>query len=363
MKKLRMGIIGMGMAFERLHYPAYQRLKDQYEITAICDTDKEKANNWRATLGLSENDVYEDYQEMIKRSDLDAFDVMVPIELNYEVTEHVAAAGKPIICEKPLAPTPEQAKAARDLPSKYDIPIMIAENYRYNDEIQIIRDMVRKQEIGEVYYFIQNRVVDFPKDMLKNKFPAKEWRQHPEFPGGAIMDTGVHDIGALRHIFGAIKKLHAFGKRQEEEFAPFAVIQANMLFKSGITSSFTFFSAGKEMQRPLMGLRIFGTEGEIFLEERDCGTINVAMNDGSSRQIPYRPQQGYYHELQNFYQAAIGREPLSVTPELEFGDAITILAMLQSAKTGEVISVDQSQDFDFEAFRQQNIHTEQPRLQ
>lgn len=348
MKKLRMGIIGTGMAFEKLHYPAYQELKDKYEIRAICDPDQEKVDHWRQVLGLSENDVYLNYRDLIKRDDLDAFDIMVPIDLNFKVTEEVARVGKPIICEKPLAPTRDQAEAARDLPQKYDIPIMLAENYRYNDEINIIRDLVRTREIGTVYYFIQNRVVNFPKDMLGDKFPAVEWRQHPGFPGGAILDTGVHDIAALRYIFGAIDSVHAFGVRQQEEFAPYAVIQANLLFKSGITGQFSFFSSGKEMQRPLIGLRIFGTEGMIYLEERDCGTVNVAYNDGNSKQIPYQPQRGFYHELLNFYKAAVGEEPLSVTPEMEFGDALTIFAILESARERKIVQVDEALEYEYE---------------
>ncbi|MBS3970701.1 MAG: Gfo/Idh/MocA family oxidoreductase [Clostridia bacterium] len=339
MKKLRMGIIGMGMAFERLHYPAYQKLSDKYQIAAVCDPDKQKADNWRNTLGLTPGDIYDDFREMIKRDDLDAFDIMVPIELNYTVTEEAAKAGKPIICEKPLAPTKEQAKAAMGLPKKYGIPMMIAENYRYNDEINIIRDLVRTQDIGNVYYFMQNRVINFPHEMLKNKFAAKEWRQHPEFPGGIFYDTGVHDIGALQHIFGPIEKVHAFGLEQDADFSPYAVVQVNLLFKSKMTGHFTFFCAGKEMQRPLIGLRIFGTKGMIYLEERDCGTVNVAYNDGTSKQIPYQPQMGFYHELLNFYKAAIGEEPIAVTPEIEYGDAMAIFAILESTKNQQIVNV------------------------
>jgi predicted dehydrogenase len=347
MNKLRVGIIGTGMAFERLHYPAFQKLNDKFEIAAICDSDIQKAKNWQDTLGLSSENIYSDYQKMLKRDDLDAFDVLVPIDHNFETTEKVAQAGKPIICEKPLAPTKEQAKAAQELPQKYDIPILIAENYRYNDEINIIRNLIRNKEIGDVHYFIQNRVVNFPKDMLKNKFPAKEWRQYPMYPGGVFLDTGVHDIAALHHIFGAIDSVHAFGKEQEKEFAPYSVIQANLRFKSGMTGQFTFFCAGNEMQRPLLGLRIFGSEGMIFLEERDCGTVNVAYNDGNSKQIPYEPQRGYYHELLNFYKAATGEESLSVTPELEYGDTLTIFSILDSLKKDRVVPVTEGKGLDY----------------
>ncbi|MDK2991148.1 MAG: hypothetical protein PWP48_381 [Clostridiales bacterium] len=349
MKKLRVGIIGVGMAFEKLHYPAYQQLQDKYQIVALCDQDRQKTENWRNTLGLKPEDIYDDHRDIIKRTDIDVFDIMVPIELNFQVTEDVAKAGKPIICEKPLAPTRQEAEAARELPKRYNIPIMIAENYRYNEENNIIRDLVRTQDIGEVYYFIENRVVNFPDEMLKDDFAAREWRQHPEFPGGIFMDYCVHDIAGLRHIFGAIDSVHAFGRKQrdmeEDEFSPYSVIQANMQFKSGVLGQFSFFGEGMELQRPLIGLRIFGTKGEVYLEERSCGTVNIAYNDGTSRQIPYTPGRGYYNELANFYNAVMGQELLYTTPEMEYGDAITIFAILDSIQRKSPVAVDRELAF------------------
>ena len=346
MHKIRLGIIGTGLAFERLHYPALQELKDHYEIAAVCDRNPEKLEKWRNRLGLEPADTYTDFREMLNRPDIDAVDILVPIEANFSVTEAAAKAGKPIICEKPLAPTRKQAEAARELPKKYGVPILIAENYRYDEEINIIRDLVRTRAIGEVYYFIYNRVIDFPEDMKTDSFAATEWRQHPQFPGGAILDTGVHDIAALRHIFGAVEFVHAFGVPQAEDFAPYTVVQAHLKFKNGIIGQFSFFTAGKEMQRPLIGLRIFGSNGMIYLEESSCGTVNVAYNDGESRQIPYQSNRGFYNELLNFYKAAIGEEPISVPPEMEFGDTETIFAILDSVRTGETAAVDRTSAYE-----------------
>lgn len=346
MIKLRVGIIGAGMAFEKLHYPAYQELADKYEIAALCDVDRDRAESWAKRLGIDPGNVYTDHRDMAGRGDLDLFDIMVPIEKNFEVTEAVASiARKPIICEKPLAPNLEQARAHADLPRKYGIPVMIAENYRYNEEIDRIRDMVRTKKVGEAIYFIQNRVVNFPDDMLKDKFPAREWRQYPEFRGGAILDTGLHDLAALRHIFGAVDRLQAFGRRQGQDFSPYSVINVNILFKSGVTGTFSFFTAGKEIQRPLIGLRIFGSGGTIYLEERDCGFINVMHNDGAHELIPYRPQRGYYNELLNFYNAAAGTEPISVTPEMEFGDAKMVFDILKSIEEERIVEVDREEDY------------------
>ncbi len=339
MKRINLGVIGMGMAFERLHYPALQKMQDKYNIAAICDSDGQKVDNWQKTLGLNKEDLFTDYHELLKRNDLDAFLILVPISLNYQITEDVAKIGKAIICEKPLAPDLNQARKARKLPRKYNVPIMIAENYRYNEENNIIKELIENEEIGEVHYFIQNRSVNFPEDMLQNNFAAKEWRQHPNYPGGAILDAGIHDIGALHHIFGGVKYVHACGVSEAKEFSPYLVVQSNLIFESGLTGQFTFFSSGKEMQRPLIGLRIFGSKGMIYLEERNCGTVNVAYNDGGSKQIPYQPQQGYQHELLNFYKALNGDETISVTPEQEFGDAMAIFAIVESAKKNTIVKL------------------------
>ncbi|TYO96141.1 Gfo/Idh/MocA family protein [Desulfallas thermosapovorans] len=350
MDKLKVGIIGTGLAFSRLHYPAYQELSDKYEIVALCDPEPDKTRPWAERLGLSGGSVYTDYRPMLWRGDINVFDIMVPIEHNFRVTEDVARAiarqpGRAIICEKPLAANYEQARAHAELPSRYGVPIMIAENYRYSEEINIIRDLVRQKKVGEIVYFIYNRVVCFPEEMLKNQFAREEWRQHPVFAGGVIMDSGVHDVAALRHIFGGIDKLHAFGVPQRDDFAPYAVVTVNMYFKNGIIGNFSFYSAGKEMQRPLIGLRIFGTAGMIYLEESDCGTINVAYNDGRAEQIHYRPGRGYYNELLNLYNAMKGLETISVTPEIEYGDAKTILDILRSIKNGGVVAVDNTGDY------------------
>jgi predicted dehydrogenase len=286
---------------------------------------------------------------MLSRDDLDIVDILVPIELNYKVTEAVAKrlAGRRcgIICEKPLAPDMSQARQARDLAQKYNLPVMIAENFRYSEEHNLIRDLVRTKRVGDIYYFIQNYIFDFPSEMPKDKFAAREWRQHPEFPGGVITDTGVHYMAGLRHIFGAIDQLQAFGRPQQADFSPYAAVNVNLLFKSGVTGQFSFCCAAKEMQHPLIGLRIFGTQGMIYLEEPNAGTINLAYNDGRSEQIHYETEKGFYNELLNFHKALTGTEPISVPPEMEYGDLKAVLSILKSIEEQRIVSVDEEASY------------------
>lgn len=346
MEKFKVGVIGTGLAWERLHYPAFRELSDKYEIRAICDSNRERVERWGQILGLDPfRDIFIDFQPMIERDDLDVIDILVPIPQNHPVAEIVARTGKAIILEKPMGATYQQALATRDLPRRYGIQMMIAENYRYSEEFNILRDLVREKKVGDTVFFIYHSTSCFPCAMTKDTFSAAEWRQHPAYPGGDILDAAIHNLAGIRHIFGGIKHLQAFGVPQNDDFSPYAVVTVNLQFMSGVIGEFSYYPAGREPQKPLIGLRIFGANGMIYLEDTKCGMINVFYNDGGHEIIHFRPMRGYYNELLNFYNALTGKEAIAVPPEMEIGDLRTIYAILQSISEEEIVKVDKIREY------------------
>ncbi|NLM36535.1 MAG: Gfo/Idh/MocA family oxidoreductase [Firmicutes bacterium] len=343
MGKLRTGIIGCGLAWERLHYPALRELTDQYEVAAVCDQKREVAEEWGRRLGLDPSlDVFTDYRRMLERPDLQVIDILVPIPYNHAVAEEAARAGKHVILEKPLGATYEQAVATTELPYRYGMKMMIAENYRYSEEFNIIRRLVAEKKVGAPVFFIYHSSNCFPCAMEKNTFAATEWRQHPQYPGGDLLDAAIHDLAGLRHLFGAVKHLSAFGVPQDDDFSPYAAVTVNMEFMNGVVGSFSYFPAGREVQKPAVGLRIFGTRGQIYLEDNGCGVVNIFYHDGGHEMVRYRPNRGYYNELLNFYNALHGTEEIAVTPEVELGDFRTVYAILQSIREQDIVKVDRA---------------------
>lgn len=340
MRKIRLGVIGTGMGWNRLHWPAIQKLQDKYEVTALCNRTKSDALDFAKKINLKESKVYDDYNTMLQIEDLDAVDLIVPIQKNFEIATAVVKANVNLIAEKPLASTLEGAKKLLELHKKHPVLIMVAENYRYNEEINKIRDILNQGKIGDIAYFIFNQYVNFEEEMKKDTFAATEWRQHPEYPGGTFLDAALHDLAGLRHIFGGVDQIYAMGREQNEDFSPYRIINTQIKFKTGVIGHYSYFTDGKETQRPLIGLRIFGNKGEVYLEEKTCETINVSYYDGSSEQIPYQAKQGYYNELLNFYNAMMGNEEIVVTPEIEYGDIKMVFDILKSIEKNEPIPVD-----------------------
>ncbi|MCT4543571.1 MAG: Gfo/Idh/MocA family oxidoreductase [Vallitalea sp.] len=345
MKQVRMAVIGTGMAWDRLHLPAIQELGDKYKIVAMANPTKDKLIKAADKIGLSHDNTYQDYHEMLKRDDIDVVNVVVPISLNYIISKDVINAGKNLICEKPLAPNMDQAIDFVKLQKEKNVKVMIAENFRYNEENNIIKNLVKENKIGDILYFIKNNITNFEQDMIGNTFAAKEWRQHPEFQGGMILDAGVHDIAGLRYIFGEVDSVSAFGSPVGHEYAPYNNINCNILFKSGVVGYYVYCSKGKEAQKPSIGLRIIGTKGMIYLEEKTCGTINVFYNDGGHEAIHYTPKRGFFNEFANFYEALVNNQKIEVTPLVEFGDTKLIFAMLKSADTKQVIHIEEGYKF------------------
>lgn len=341
MKKIRLGVIGTGLAWERLHYPALNELSDKYEIKALANRTKADAELFADKIGLPRENVHEDYRDMLKRNDIDAVDILVPIEQNYTVSADVAEAGFDFICEKPMAPDMEQAKKFLELAgNNKQLNIMIAENYRYSEEYNKIKQLVDEKRTGDVIYFIKNNVTCFPCGMSQDTYAGTEWRQHPRYPGGAFLDAALHDIAGMRYILGEIECVQAFGKPQEQDFNPYISINANILFKNGVIGQFNYYPSGMEAIKPMVGFRIFGTKGQIFLEDKTSGVITAGYNDGSTETITFTPERGYYNELLNFYNAVNGTESILVTPEVEYGDVKTVFQILDSVKYRRITYVD-----------------------
>jgi predicted dehydrogenase len=332
MDRLKMGIIGAGMAWDRLHYPAYQRLQDRFSIEAICDKNLSKAKSACERVGLGCDRAFDSYQVMLNTLQLDAVDVLVPIDETHEVAKDILAQKKHLIIEKPVAASVEGAKELVKLGKK--VKMMVAENFRYNEENKIMKDLMDSKAIGKVLYFIDNHLSDFKKDEGdKGQFASTIWRKHPDFKGGVFLDSAVHHFATHRYLFGNITTVYAQGEKSGEDFAPYSTINAIIGFR-GLSGHYTYCAKSDETQAPFVGLRIFGTEGEIYLESHECGFVNYSNRKGEHQAIQYRPNEGYVNELVNFHEAITHNMPIASTPEKGLGDMQVVFDILSSIQSG-----------------------------
>jgi len=332
MEKLKLAVIGTGLAWEQLHYPAIERLRDKFEIIALCNKTPEKATAFADKMNLSKENVYTDYRKMLEREDIDVVDILVPISENYEVAKDCILANKNIIAEKPFASTAAAAEELIRLANEKNVTVLVAENIRYDEESFIIKELLTQSIVGEPLYFIFNTACDFRNDMIGKDFGRKEWRQHPAFEGGIFLDGGIHDIARMRFLFGDVDKVYAIGRPCDNDYSPFITINALLHFNIGITGHYAFFTDNKELTKSNIGFRIICTRGEIYLESKDCENVVVTHADGIAENRKFTKAQGYYYELENYYDAVMSGKPIVSTPEKELGDIKLVFEILEKAR-------------------------------
>ena len=115
------------------------------------------------------------------------------------------AAGKPVYCEKPLAPNAAEAKAMVEAAEEAGVPTFVGFNYLKNPMVELAREIVASGEIGEVWSFRGIHAEDY---MTDPEAPWT-WRLDPAGGAGAVADLGSHIIASPATSSGEIEELSA----------------------------------------------------------------------------------------------------------------------------------------------------------
>ena len=178
MESVRLALIGCGIAARDLHYPALISLPEKFSIVLVCNHTADKAREFARMAGGVPWVL--DYSEVLADPDVEAVDITLPIDLNYQVAREAIGAGKHLILEKPLAANIEQAKELVDLSENYDRVCLLAENFRYRPGLRAIRDLMMDGHIGRPYALIWNYHGLMEES---NKYARTHWRINHKYEG------------------------------------------------------------------------------------------------------------------------------------------------------------------------------------
>jgi predicted dehydrogenase len=326
-KKLKLGIIGTGLAARNLHLPALIKLSGKIEVTAVCNHTEKKAKKFSQLTGGTR--YYLNYKDLLKDPDVEAVDIALPIDLNYKVTIDSLKLGKHIFLEKPLAATMNEARTLQRLSTKYRSVMLLAENFRYRKVYNTLNQLLKEKSIGKVYAAQWNV---FYRVTTDKDYGATKWRQNHKYPGGFMLDAGVHNVAALRLLFGEVGSVAAFTDSINPKIGRPDTMSIQMIFKSGVQVIYNlFFTVKHHWENKFL---IFGTKGTI--ETRD-DMISVKTNDKEPQSIDASDDGGYYNEFLDFYNGV--RNQMEVRSSFSDGyeDMKVIFAALKSAETNKVI--------------------------
>jgi len=324
---IRLAILGSGIFVREAHLPALKALADTYEVVAIYSRNVETAGTLAAGLPGTVQ-TYSDLAALLARTDIDAVDIVLPISVQPAIVEQALKAGKHVISEKPIAPDVAAGRqliqTAHDLTAQSGKVWMIAENFRYEPAFQTAGEMIRHGDIGKPIQFTWTTSSAVNP---QNKYYHTAWRRDNSFPGGFLLDGGVHNIAAIRAVMGEIASVSAFVTQVRADLPPADTLSATIRFDSGAFGMWTMtFAADSPWESPI---QVLGEAGALRIDSRK---IERVIN-GETSTHPFKVD-AIQAELSDFARVISQGSKPSSTPEQALQDVAVIHAMLESAHTG-----------------------------
>jgi predicted dehydrogenase len=266
MKHLSWGLIGCGDIAQKRVAPA---LRDSAvcELIAVNRAHSGLAAAFAKQFGARR--WYLDWKKLVGDEEIDAVYIATPVHLHAEQTIAAAAAGKHVLCEKPMAMNVRECDQMIDTCRRHNVKLGIVYYRHFYPVVDRIKAIIKSGEIGapvlaQINAFEQfNPASDDPRAWLLKKDLAG---------GGPMFDFGCHRIEVLTNIFGPITEVQAITAnvifdREVEDTA-----SALLRFESGACGVLSVSRAAAE---PKDSLHIFGSLGSIRVSILNEGKIRV----------------------------------------------------------------------------------------
>ena len=203
MKPLQGVAIGAGY-FSQFHFDAWSRIEG-VELAAVCDLDAAVSEAAASKYDIPAS--YTNVSEMLDKVKPDFVDIITRPDSHLELVRAAATRGIPIICQKALAPSFEEAQEIVGVAAAAGVPLMVHENFRFQPWYREIKRLIDEGAIGEKLHTVSFRCRTgdgWQQDAYLARQPYFR-----EMPRLLIFETGVHFVDTFRYLAGEIAGVYA----------------------------------------------------------------------------------------------------------------------------------------------------------
>ncbi len=336
MKELGVALIGtgfMGMS----HAFAYRAVGAMFphgpraRLVAVADLTDQAAHAAARQYGFEA--ALSDWRQAIHHPAVDVVSITTPNALHKEMALEAIAAGKHVLCEKPLAPTSADALEMLRAAEASQVVTQVGYNYIQNPLLQLARDMVAAGELGDITDFRGIHAEDYMADP-EVPFSFRLARQG----GGALADIGSHIIGMARFLLGPITEVYAQletvvgsrpverGSAQRRAVEVDDVARLMLRFARGCGGAIhaNWAATGRKMH---LAFELTGSKGALVFNQERLNELLYYRSGGDSRtagfvRIEAGPQHPPYANLCVAGGHQLGFNELKTIEVARFFDAI-----------------------------------------
>ncbi|MDG0790170.1 Gfo/Idh/MocA family oxidoreductase [Cohnella ginsengisoli] len=287
MNAWKVGLVGTGYWSEK-HLRAWSRIPG-VQVTALCNRSREKMERRAAEFGVSADALYTSLDEMLASADIDIVDIVTGPETHLAYASKAAAAGKHIMCQKPFAPSLEEAEAIVAAAEEGGVRLMVTENWRWLQPFRTIKRVLDEGRIGTVRMARYVHTDYYTPRMAPGvAIPQPFFREMPKL---LFYEMGVHWFDTWRFLFGTPDRLYA----EVQRISPYIEGEDSGIVVLGAEGFFGLLDASwatrQKLERPLgetvgpVHLEQLAIDGERGTLKYDTsGRIAVVSADGSGEE-------------------------------------------------------------------------------
>ncbi|MBO0743988.1 MAG: Gfo/Idh/MocA family oxidoreductase [Candidatus Dormibacteraeota bacterium] len=346
-RRLGVGVIGCGGIARLAHLPNLKR-NPRARLVAVADINEESAR--RAAEEFGAEVAYTDYHDLLANPDVEAVTVTTWPSAHAEAVIAAAKAGKHILCEKPIAPTLQEADAMVDAAEKAGVKFTMGYQSRFGAQLPLLKEILDEGLLGRPMGMTQIGV-----GPSRHRVPW--FLQHRYAGGGVLMDWGIYTAHTILWLMGPVESVYATTAifRKEVQVGGRAgspavmvhdidvedTVSAHLKFRSGAMGS---WYAAWAVAAAHGYMSIDGADGSV-VSERGGGALRLfsrRLDDpeylsGGWRQLPLvEPPlvEVHYRKLAHLIDSVLDDTPLQLTGA-DGRDALElVLAVYRSAETG-----------------------------
>lgn len=315
MRTIKWGVMGTAGIFENCTAPGMQQA-DNCKMYAIAGRSMEKAEQFKEKYGFEK--AYGSYEELLADPQVEAVYIPLPNTMHYEWAIRALQSGKHVLCEKPLAPSEEQAKEMFAAAEENHVYLMEAFAYQHSPYIAAVDREIRAGVIGDVRYI--------ECAFLTSDYNQNNIRMRRETLGGCTYDLGVYTTSLILRLLGEepeqIKAVAAFSEEHID-----TLTSAVMEYAHGKKAAFTCgMVLATDQDRRIDRFEVQGTKGSIagnVFEFNGDGELSytVRLSDGTQEIKKIAVPQNYRLEVEQLGRCVAGEEEPAVTQEFSLANA------------------------------------------
>jgi len=298
---------------------------ERAEVVAVASRDAGRAGAYAVEHGIPRS--HGSYEALLEDREIDAVYISLPNSLHVEWSVRALAAGKHVLCEKPLTRSPAEAEEAFNAAERAGCILMEAFMWRHSPQTAKLVQLVEGGVIGELR--LVRATFSFPVEGRRNI------RLDPELEGGALMDVGTYGVSAARLLGGEPERV--YGEQVIGDTGVDILFTGLMRFPRGLIAQ---VDAGMELPRRDR-LEAVGTEGSLVIPDPWIAQrLVLHLRRGDSREeIALPPADPYRLELDNMCAAIAGEAEPLLGREDAIGQARALDALYQSADAGGPVTL------------------------